>query len=200
MTRKLLSVILALAAALPCLAQAEGWQFEGAVSLSAYDRYGFGVNSEIVDRSAYSYSGGMLYDMQSTPIILPTFSVTGGYKFPGTFIGAYMNVFWNYARNSLHGGPAVLRERESILHLLPELRFYYLDRPKVRLYASLAGGLRYRMYAETLEGDTVFGNDFRFSYHICPFGVAVGSRLYFSVDLGYGPAWTATKLGVGYKF
>ena len=186
--RRVLATLFAalLVAALPAFGQfkdrkAGGWELEAGTAVSVYDSY-------------YSEIGG------NGGTSLPTLSIRSGYKFPGTFVGVFLSVYGRYAGRDLTGGPSLLREREAILHVLPEVRFYYLDDPDFRLYATVGAGVRYRQFAETLEGDTITNHEFRFSYEISPFGVSVGDGWSFSVDVGYGIPWTIAKIGVGYRF
>lgn len=196
-------VAVLLAPTFPSFAQIRlgGWEVEAAVSYSVYDR-GTGLNAEIVDHdySAQYERNDYTTSYHSHPLVLPTFSVRAGYHFPETFVGLFLNAYCSYARNALNGGPSPLLEREAIFHVLPEVRFYYLSDPAFQLYASVAAGLRYRQFAETFEGDTIANHDFRLSYQISPFGVSVGDRWFFSVDLGVGAPWSIAKIGAGYRF
>lgn len=196
---KKLVLIIALALA-GCLgfAQKGPWFVEAGVSYGFYDRSGLGTNSEIIDLSYTSTVGGIKSTYQ--PTILPTFSLACGYKIPNTIIGVFLDAAWCYAYNNMYGGPSLLREDEHILHVLPELRVYYIDDGNIRFYATLGAGIRYRYFSETFEGSTITNQDMRFSYQVSPFGVSFGEKWYLSLDLGMGTAWYFFRFGVGYKF
>lgn len=186
--RRVLTTLFAafLVAVLPAFGQfkawmAGGWELEVGMAGSVYDSYYSEIDSE-------------------GQTSLPTLSIRSGYKFPGTFVGVFLDVFGHYAGRDLTGGPSLLREREAILHVLPEIRFYYLDEPDCRLYATVGAGVRYRQFAETFEGDTIANRDFRFSYEISPFGVSFNDSWFFSLEVGYGTPWTIAKVGCGYRF
>ena len=196
-----LFVAAALAAAgLPAFAQTGGWSWEAGVSPGLMDRhYGF---SEIRDRqySATYTKDSHTVSYQSHPMVLPTLSLQGGYVIPDTSLGVFLGVYGSYASNDLYGGPSPLQEREIILHVLPELRFYYLNDPGFKLYGTLGTGVRYRQYSETFEGDTVGKRDFRLSYEVSPVGLSVGERWFVSLDFGWGFPWAICKFSGGCRF
>lgn len=198
--RRIATLFVAAVIALPVFGQTGGWSWEAGVSLGLMDRHT--AFSEIRDRqssSTYTREGHTV-SYQSHPLVLPTLSVQGGYVIPETPVGVFLGVYCSHASNDLYGGPSLMRERETILHVLPEVRFYYLDDPGVRLYATVGAGIRYRQYSETFEGDTVGSHDFRFSYELSPFGVSVGESWCFSVEVGWGFPWALCKLSAGYRF
>ena len=192
-----------LVAALPASGQITGWRTGGwevefGMCGSVYDDAFSEVHAKDHSSSYNTNTGRLNYDNYSH--MLPTMWIRSGYSCPDTFVGLYLNVFGNYTYNDLTGGPSLLREQEVILHVLPEIRFYYLNESRYRFYASLGAGVRYRQFAETFEGDTITNHDFRFSYEISPFGVSMGDNWSFSVDLGYGTPWAIAKIGAGYRF
>lgn len=133
-------------------------------------------------------------------VVLPTICFSAGRAIDNMPFSVRMNVFLNAAFNTLDGGPAPLKERETILHLMPEFRVYYHKGAVVNLYGSVSAGLRIRSFKETLSGDSVSTTDYRFSWQVSPFGMEIGRNVYANMQFGYG--WTAGlfALGVGYRF
>ncbi len=188
-----------LASAIPSLAQPGGWEFDVGLSSGFLDRsYIWGAGLKPKANSVESRNSRTV--RHSNPVFLPTFSLRGGYRFPGTYMGLFFNVFGNYAWNDLYGGPSLLQEKEIILHAVPEIRFYYNDDPDFRLYGSLGAGVRYRQFAETFEGDTIPEHDFQLSYFVSPFGFSRGEKWTFSFEVGIGAPWSILKIGAGYRF
>ena len=110
------------ASAIPSFAQSGGWEFDVGLSSGLLDRsYIWG--SEIKPRGNAAETRNSRTVRHSDPVLLPTFSLRGGYRFPGTYMGLFLNVFGNYAWNDLSGGPSLLQEKEIILHAIPEIRF-----------------------------------------------------------------------------
>ena len=179
-------------------ASAQQWQYSFGVSYGAYDRAGLGRYSEIIDVQRSTSVNNSHY--VSRPTVLPTFSLETGYVMKDVPIGFFLGAFWNYAWNNLNGGPSLLSEKEHILHILPEVRFYYYKGQDILLYSTMAGGLRYRRYSETFEGDTITNSSCEFSYQFSPFGLSYGEKWTFHCDIGYGTAWAILKLGFGYTF
>ena len=134
------------------------------------------------------------------PTVLPTFTAAVGYKFPDTFVGVFLDAAWSYAFNNMKGCPSLLTEKEHILHVVPELRIFYLDRDNLRLYATLGLGARMRRFSETFEESTISNSDITFSYQVTPFGLSLGEHWSFCLDLGMGTSWYLGKIGCGYKF
>lgn len=195
---KKLFLIIALAFA-GVIASAQVWHFNIGASIGAYDRAGMGGSSEIIDLQRQSDLNGSHYE--SKPTILPTLSLEAGCIMDEAPVGFFLGAFWNYAWNNLNGGPSLLTEREHILHILPEVRFYYFKEGNVLLYSIMAGGLRYRQFSETFEGDRIANNSFDFSYQFSPFGVSYTMKKWtMHCEIGYGTAWSIMKLGFGYTF
>lgn len=205
-------ILLALSAillALPAKAQNKGeWEISAGMSISEYDRFPLlypSNNAEILygDHSTKTTwaEGEKLSHYMSNPIVLPTLSLTVGYRFPDSILGVYMSGFCSHAWNRLRGGPAALIERETILHIMPQMRFYYVDDPSIKLFGSVGVGARYRFYAEILEGDKITKGDTQFSFEVSPIGISTGKDHWqYSASLGYGKAWAGILLGVGYRF
>lgn len=206
--RKILMLLLlsATVLSLPTKAQDTGrWEVFTGLSFSEYDRFPVvwkSSNSVIfASEETVTFAGenGTVKYM-SRPIVLPTVSLTVGYKFPDSVLGLYLSGYWNYAWNCLNGGPAPLIERESILHIIPEARIYYMDKPSVKLYGTFGGGIRLHRYSETLEGDKVISDDSRFSFTLSPCGVCFGEHWLFTANIGFGMAWSSVLVGAGYRF
>ena len=190
--------ILALVCALSCtVCFAQHWDFNIGLALSLPDRYMFG-NSDIYDDSGTTTVNGVSYTKD--PKILPTITAEAGYVFPNNRIGAFMGAYWTYAWNDLYGGPSPLYEKEHILHLVPQVRVYYMYSDKMRMYGTLGMGVRYRTFAETFEGDTIRSNYLSFSYVLSPFGMSFFDKWTVSFDVGYGSPWSMVKLSAGYRF
>ena len=94
----------------------------------------------------------------------------------------------------------MLIERETIFHLIPELRCYYVEWTKARLFASLGVGLRTKVFTETVDGDTVGNTRFTFSCQIVPIGMEIGTKFYINFAFGAGYAWAPATIGIGYRF
>lgn len=198
--KRIFMLFVAAALALPAFGQSGRWSWEAGMSLGLLDRHSaFSEIRDSQESSSYSKEGHTV-SYQSHPLVLPTLSVQGGYVIPNTPLGVFLGVYCSHASNDLYGGPSPLRERETILHVLPEVRLYYLNDPDRRLYATLGAGVRYRHYAETFEDDTIGKRDFRFSYEISPFGMSFGENWFFSLDLGWGFPWALVKISGGYRF
>lgn len=196
---------------MPGFAQnSNGWQYEFGVGIySLYDRSSSGTrtvngikydrrHSEIIDSSTEKSYNGISYT--TNPTVLPPVFFAGGYVSADLPLGFFLDVYANYAWNTLNGGPATMNERELILHVMPEVRFYYDKTDKRAIYASVAAGVRARHYAEVLGGDKISCNDFGFSWQVSPLGMSFGKHWYFSWDLGWGRAFSALKANCGYKF
>lgn len=167
------------------------WECDGGISYSFYDR-AMTRNSEITDSSEGSSQNN---------IILPTFSIRGGYVLPDGHWGFYMNVFMAHAWNKLTGGPDVLRERETVWHLMPEARVYYSNKSRLKMYASAGIGLRLRHFSETLgSSDTIHDAGVGFCWQVSPFSISIGEKFNVSFDFGAGTAWSGIKLNAGYRF
>ena len=167
-------------------------------SIGVYDRYTFG-HSEIIDmHESSTYNDEITYT--SNPNVLPTICLETGYVFPGNHIGAFLGTYWSYAWNYLHGGPSLMIEKEHVIHIVPQIRFYYLFRDDMRMYATLGAGVRYRQFAETFEGDTIRAGHTSFSYILSPFGMSFGGRWTVSCDVGHGTPWSVLNITAGYRF
>ncbi len=197
MKKWFLCIAIALAGS-QAFAQRGGWLCEAAISYGMYDRSGLGRSSEIVDVSSTStVNGGQRSD--NHPTVLPTFTLAFGYKLPDS-VGIFLDTAWSYAYNNLEGGPSLMSENEHILHVMPEIRLYYMDKGNTRLYATMGAGARFRRFSETYEGSTLSNRDVEFSYQLSPFGMSFGEKWYFSCDFGMGNAWSFFRIGAGYKF
>lgn len=171
--------------------------FNVGFTMGIYDRYQYG-HSEIIDIHKASSYNDISY--VSNPHVLPTISVEGGYIFPGNHVGAFVGTYWSYAWNNLNGGPSPLREDECIVHIIPQVRLYYLYTGDIRLYATLGAGVRVRTFSETFEGDTIRAYHAEFSYVLSPFGMSFGGRWAFSCDFGHGTAWSMFNMTASYRF
>lgn len=193
--RKVTLIILLALACTQLLAQEKN--FNVGFAMGFFDRYEWG-HSEIINvHKSLTYND---IPYVSNPHVLPTITAEGGYIFPGNHVGAFVGAYWSYAWNILNGGPSPLREDESIVHILPQVRLYYLYSSNVRLYAILGAGIRLRTFSETFEGDTIRTYHAGFSYVISPFGMSFGDRWTFSCDFGLGRAWSLFNMTAGYRF
>lgn len=195
MKRFILSIIVLLGAF--TAASAQNWNVEIGLSYPLLDRGSDGdVSGRVYSNSEITFA----HSSRQHAVILPTVGLSAGYSFDNTPFCVRMNVYANFAFNTLEGGPALLQERETILYVMPEFRVYYHKASFLSLYGSVSAGLRTRTFEETLSGDTVSKTDCRFSWQVSPFGMEIGGNVYANMVLGYG--WTAGlfALGVGYRF
>lgn len=212
--RLFLTVLLIALHLVPLYSQVGEWMFETRLGFPVFDRTGIVypaatplTNSEITfqdkEHSSYSLStndGSYKVQYNNSPVILPAIYLSSGYRFNDVPLSVHLDVTLSYAFNNLYGGPGVLKENEAVLHIMPEMRAYYMRKRTIKMYGSVAIGLRARYYSETLEGDTVTSSDYRFTWQLSPFGMEVGKSWYFCFSLGYSRAWAPIILGVGYRF
>lgn len=147
-----------------------------------------------------SFDDGSIRYNDDSGIFFPTIMVNAGYVIPDWNFGFFFCLFWNYAYRNYNGGPSLLQERESILHLIPEVRYYYIDNDKRKAFLTLGVGLRYRRWDEIFRRDRVGYNAFDLTYLLSPIGVELGRKWFFSFDFGLSPAYTPFCVKMGYRF
>lgn len=180
-------------------APAGGWEFgAGLVFYNVYDSsHGWGATEITSGGSTGSYDDA---DYESSPVRFPSLHLTFGYNFPKYHLGLFMSAYYTFAYNNLEGGPSLLQERESILHVLPEVRVYYSFEKRVRMYAAVGYGLRYRRYDESFQGTDAGYNAFGGTFTIIPFGISVGEKAGFSLDVGVGRTSAPLAMRFTYLF
>lgn len=107
----------------------------------------------------------------------------------------YMGYYRNLLRTS--DGGVARRQREHYLTLMPYVRFSWLNRRSVRLYASLHLGYQ-------LGCERYFSMDKAVTYNyfagqFTPFGISVGRRLFGYAEIGIGMRGVFVG-GIGYRF
>ena len=157
-----------------------------------------GISPSLLDYTTTEASVGK----KAPSLILPHFSLRGGYTFPGSlsFLGVYLDMGFSYTSTTYTGGPSVLKESEPVFHLVPQIRLYYLNEPKCKLYAFVGAGVRVYNYSETFEEDTITRTKWSATWTLSPIGCSMGVHWNVSLELGLGTGWAPIRLCAGYRF
>ena len=207
--RKATLTILTLLLGVQIFAQEAEWDIEAGLCHSLFARAVTLDNNGRVIKHADIIAGetessytvnGRTVTYHNSPVIFPTVAVTAGYHIPELPLKVRLGLYINHAENQLQGGPSLLKERETIVDLMPELRCYYIERPVFRVFASLEAGLSTSFFSESLGDDTVRGAQCAFSWQLAPAGMEIGRRWYFSFAFGLGRVWDYGIINVGYRF
>ena len=201
--KKLSALLLALALALPGFAR-EGEVFSDAPAPADYrftNRIGVSylptVPSVAFIFVAIVQGLALEDDEQIQYTMPPVFSLEGLYSFNSRIsAGLYMDYFSSsYTITKKETGEFVSKGTYiNTLSVMPEFRFNYLDREKVKLYGIVAAGAM-------LAG----GNSSDFQANVCfqlnPVGVEFGGTHFFGfTEIGAGISWFGLRAGLGYRF
>lgn len=102
------------------------------------------------------------------------------------------------------GNPTYLKENTetSYLSLLGRLDFKYINKPKFKLYGSLAAGIAFRN-AENLTASSAALNTEKSqmggSFQISPLGISAGNKVAFWAEAGFGFRGILSG-GISFKF
>ena len=93
------------------------------------------------------------------------------------------------------------------VYFIPRAKFYYLNRPLVRLYGSIGlGVVKYfgfdkLKYIETSYDNVEFKDEtFDAAFQISPIGIEFGRRLFGFAEMGAGTMYAGFQFGMGYRF
>lgn len=80
------------------------------------------------------------------------------------------------------------------IHVVPQARFYWLNRDNVRMYSSIGLGF--------MAGDALDWDEFLIypSAQINPLGIEVGRKVFGFCEIGAGTMFTGGMAGIGYRF
>lgn len=139
-------------------------------------------------------------DTENDGFTTPTFLFGAGYVFSNKDIAVFFSTFSNYSQRTLNGGPYPLDEREFIVHLMPEFRYYYLSEQTLRVYLSIGVGARYRRFNEVFRGDTAGYGSFIPTFQFSPVCVSMGTKFSFIIDVGFGRPYLPLAFKLSYRF
>lgn len=137
--------------------------------------------------SLYSDYDGPLY---STGAIYADFS----FLFKRWFslsLGINCDILFGNTYNALTGKKTGNRN-VSVFTLIPQARFYYLNREYVRMYSSIGAGLVCGVSRESQELMPAF--------HVALLGVTVGRKLFGFAEVGTGSIYAGIMAGIGVRF
>lgn len=172
------------------------------IGLNAQDRH-FQIDAGIDIVDTYSHLSTQQAEIaldSDNSVVLPTFTVSAGYIKNTWHSGLFLTAYYNYSYSNLYGGPSPMKERETILNLVPEIRYYYIDKPRLRVYLTAGYGVRYRHWSETFRGETLGYDDFKGTFTLSPFGISWGEKICFSIDYSFGITYMPFVLRVGLRF
>ncbi len=99
------------------------------------------------------------------------------------------NGIWSNVEDPVSGK---IVEKGASFQLTPIARFYYLNKPVVRLYSGVGFGL----YTGYYDGDYEFYPSFK----LTPIGITLGRKVFFFAETSVGTASMGGNFGVGYRF
>ena len=88
--------------------------------------------------------------------------------------------------------------RGVVLSLLPEARFYWLNKETVRMYSSAGIGVGLTAYKKVSYEDS--HNSVYPLFQVAPVGITAGRRLYWFAECGIGMVYVGGKTGIGIRF
>jgi len=197
--KKLITLVLLLALAVPVLAQDYDFEPEEKWTVKANAAY-LPTVPILIDLFGGIFAGiaiGLNKDSNETLDFTtpPYISVEGLYSFnedwsAGLSVGYCGTVFKTVDKDT--------REvhNRSIITLIPinvEGRLNYMNRPKCKLYGSIEAGI----FLNFGNGD---GSKIVPDVQLNPIGVEFGRRFFGSVELGIGMNYTGVRGGIGYRF
>lgn len=106
--------------------------------------------------------------------------------------GAYQDVF------DVMTGEKSGRNKGVAMSLLPEARFYWLNRQQVRMYSSIGLGLGVTTYTKAGYRDPDVS--WYPLFQVTPVGISVGRRVYWFAECGLGMQYFGGMTGIGVRF
>lgn len=114
--------------------------------------------------------------------------------------------FWMETFNGVTGARTGKKSGVAI-YLMPKIRFTFLNREAVRLYANLGVGVgKYFGFDElqysyaTSYGRRYVDNSFKPEIQFVPFGIEFGRKVFGFCEVGVGTMYMGISAGIGYKF
>lgn len=99
------------------------------------------------------------------------------------------------------------KENGVAVYLMPKIRFTFLNREYVRLYANIGIGMgKYFGFKElqysysSSYGRKYVDNSFKLEAQVVPLGIEFGRRLFGFCEFGVGTMYMGATAGIGYKF
>lgn len=92
---------------------------------------------------------------------------------------------------------------DNYISPLLTLRVSWLNRPLVRMYSSVGGGVAVNLTREATleEGKRLpVESDVTFSFQVTPIGISVGRKLFGFAEAGIGHQYVGGFFGIGYRF
>ncbi len=197
--KKLITLVLLLALAVPVLAQDYDFEPEEKWTVKANAAY-LPTVPILIDLFGGIFAGiaiGLNKDSNETLDFTtpPYISVEGLYSFnedwsAGLSVGYCGTVFKTVDKDTreVHN-----RSTITLIPINVEGRLNYMNRPKCKLYGSLEAGI----FLNLGNGD---GSPVVPDVQLNPIGVEFGRRFFGSVELGIGMNYTGVRGGIGYRF
>lgn len=197
--KKLITLVLLLALAVPVLAQDYDFEPEEKWTVKANAAY-LPTVPILIDLFGGIFAGiaiGLNKDSNETLDFTtpPYISVEGLYSFnedwsAGLSVGYCGTVFKTVDKDTreVHS-----RSTITLIPINVEGRLNYMNRPKCKLYGSIEAGI----FLNFGNGD---GSKIVPDVQLNPIGVEFGRRFFGSVELGIGMNYTGVRGGIGYRF
>ena len=111
-------------------------------------------------------------------------------------VGAQANWAYLYGTGQYVMGSAPRKDfKQSMMAVLPQVKFFIPSPRHFRLYAKIATGIGFTL------GDTVIGKPVSFAWDIVPIGFEWGGQvIYGSAEVSVGNVITGARIGIGYRF
>ncbi len=202
--KRILSTLLLSCAALTAQAQESGMYPEYQISFSwglpGYEwmEYGdpFFLKTEELPLKYWSPIINMYRDSYGPVWSTGTFGGGFSVHFSRWFtlaIDAAVNLTWRNYHDSVTG----TRTDTAVgfmVHVLPQARFYWLNRDAVRMYSSIGIG--------GMAGMDMYSKEFQIwpAGQVSPAGIEIGRSLFGFLEAGIGTMFAGAKAGIGYRF
>lgn len=107
-------------------------------------------------------------------------------------VGVYGEGVWRTAYDGMTGSSMGVKHG-ALVAILPQARFTYLSKERVKLYSAAGVGLA----MGGIQGDSFHCIP---TFQTVPFGVTVGRRFFGFGELGLGLTYCGINAGIGYRF
>ena len=137
----------------------------------------------------------------SKTVYTPSFALEYGFN-TEKWMSVGMGIYYGMARARFLDASGELLKTEDIhdLSVMINIRFYWLNRPLIRMYSGIGTGCSISMHREDDAQSGYIGPDYiGWGYDIRLIGLTVGKKLYGNFEAGVFPHGYITA-GIGYRF